>query len=256
MDYPFIIWTFRRSGGTNLASALIKASQYRGIEHEPFNEDRALGYITTRFKSGVSEKEIREQIRVVLRDKKNIKHCLEIIPEELNRIIAEVSSELGYKHLFLYREKAAPRLLSLNYAKTTGIWGPKQKEAFNGEIDYSKPVDVKGLIAHEKHGRAEMSKLYKLVQAESTNTVPKISYEQLYFGDKKVTRNVIDHIYSTMGMRDRIPDDEEVLRITSNGQQNSNSEYLLFPRASELKEVADSLGKFRLGFAVALSKKK
>ena len=43
---PFIIWTLRRTGGTNLATRLMALSQYPKLEHEPFNPDRVHGHVT------------------------------------------------------------------------------------------------------------------------------------------------------------------------------------------------------------------
>ena len=120
-SFPFIIWTFRRTGGTNTSSRLFEFSDFKVHQHEPFNADREYNWILIHWKKHKDKQHLYSQLEKILSKKILMKHCVEMVPDVFNTAIAELSNKYGYKHLFLYREDPVDRLLSLKYAQEN-IW--------------------------------------------------------------------------------------------------------------------------------------
>ncbi len=243
---PFIIWTFRRSGGTNIANALFENSHYPSVEHEPFNLERVWGKVQIDWSKHQDKQRLIEEVDNILSKKCNIKHCLEIIPEEVNDAIVELSIKHGYKHLFLYREEAKFRLLSLNYSMKTNVWGkrhlvtrPFSENIFDQEIPISK------LIKHEKSSRASMMKIYnKLLQR--TEHVYAISFEQLYKSDFYYSSSLVKQLFSLLLGNDDIVTPEFLDATLRKGEQGTNSDYMRFPNSSEFVSELDKMNNFNI----------
>ncbi|MCP8688671.1 sulfotransferase family 2 domain-containing protein [Marinobacterium sedimentorum] len=245
-ESPFIIWTLRRSGGTNLGDALFAASKFSAIQHEPFNGDRILGHITKAWMENSDEARLRKEIKNVLKDKPLIKHCFEIMPDFLNRVLAEESQKVGYKHVFLYREYASDRLLSLNYAQLTGIWGKEHKKTVEISNDiFSTPVDVERLITHEEMCRRKIKLIYKNLK-EIGETPICLTFESIYKGVYEHSQLLIKHAFKLLGLSQKTPSDLELDKMLRGGGQGTKEKYLVFPEASVLVEKANRLGRITL----------
>lgn len=243
-ETPIIIWTHRRCGGTNLAAALFKSSSYTPIEHEPFNVDRCFGEMQSQLADGSYQGDLVEDVRKVLKSKPLIKHCLEIIHKDLNDAIVEVTNELDYKHLFLYRELATDRLFSLNYARLTGIWGSEQKKEIDDSI-FSKVINVKSLISHEEHCRREMARIHSVL-IENNKQPISVSFEMLYRSNFEYSCLLVKDIFLCLGVDDSIVSEEFLSKTLKDGGQGTKNEYRRFNGADELEEKSTSLGRFTL----------
>ncbi|NBZ89420.1 hypothetical protein [Stagnihabitans tardus] len=125
MDYPYIIWTFRRTGGTTLATILSHASSHGQAPHEPFNPDRIYGNISKEWNETGDVKKLYSSISEVVERREVIKHCFEIVPMQLNTVLLQETIRLGYRHIILKRRMEVDRLYSLEVASRTGAWGPE-----------------------------------------------------------------------------------------------------------------------------------
>ena len=165
---PFIIWTFRRSGGTNLGNALFNGSSFNTVQHEPFNIDRIFKHVIINWRENQSLEQLYDDIDCILKEKPLIKHCLEIMPSELNQALIDVSIKYGYKHLFLYRENAKSRLLSLNFSMKTNVWGKEHLiiRPFDQAV-FDEGIPITKLINHEKSARSEMRRCYEIRRQEN-----------------------------------------------------------------------------------------
>jgi len=128
VSYPYIIWTMRRTGGTTLAGLLATLSEHPGVAHEPFNPDRLFGAIATAWGQDPDPDRLRGELAEVLARNPVIKHCYELHPAAFNEILLEVATGLGYRHMVLDRRAEIDRILSLELAKITGVWGPQEAE--------------------------------------------------------------------------------------------------------------------------------
>jgi len=243
---PFIIWTWRRAGGTNLAQALFDFSKFDSLEHEPFNIDRTLGFIQNNYKNDRDLDKVRCAIKDLLVRKPLIKHCLEIIPTEINQILMEESINAGYKHLFLYRDEAVNRLLSLNYAQCTDIWGKEHKKSKKVNKDvFTRTINVSKLINHEKHSRGSLTSIFN--QLLTRNQTPlSISFERLYQSNDILSRKLVLEVFKQLEIDEVFITDKVINKIIKKGAQGTNQDYLKFPKSEELILEANKLPKFIL----------
>ena len=87
-SHPFIIWTFRRTGGTNISSRLFESSNFKVHQHEPFNAGREYQWIRDHWNKHKDKKHLYRQLDKILSKKILMKHCLEMVPDEVNTAIA------------------------------------------------------------------------------------------------------------------------------------------------------------------------
>lgn len=138
MQHPYIILTMRRTGGTSLMSFMSEISSFPTRQHEPLNEERVWGKITRDFNANRDAAAARAALAQQLAERPNIKHCFEIIPPELNRILIEECAARGYRFFVLTRRNEARRLRSLFLALATEAWGPEQAAKIYPEISTGK----------------------------------------------------------------------------------------------------------------------
>lgn len=120
---PFIIWTMRRTGGTTFANLLMDLSRWPRVIHEPFNYDRAFGEVSRRWYENRDLDRTRADLDRTLSPKPLIKHCHEIHGRRFNRLLLEATLRHAYAHIELRRRNEVDRLLSLQLAQITGVWG-------------------------------------------------------------------------------------------------------------------------------------
>lgn len=239
---PFIIWTFRRSGGTNLAHKLITHSKFSTVEHEPFNIDRIYKHITKDWIKNKNKDSLDEGLRSILSKKINFKHCLEIIPHEINQRLAELSVEYGYKHLFLYRENSKSRLLSLQYAIDTGNWGKGSRVRKSIDLTSTKlPVDK--LIHHEITSRNKLEDIFKLLHELDGNNVFHVSFESVFQSDKRVGKFIVQQLFDNLS---GVYSELDIENLFKNGQQGTSSEYTKYSNYDEFSSKVVNIGRFCL----------
>jgi hypothetical protein len=241
-----IIWTFRRTGGTNLTSAIIKSLGGKTVEHEPFNTDRVFGSITTQWRETRDIEQLRSSLHEIFAQNISFKHCLEIIPMEMNFLLSELATEYGYKHLFLYRENAADRLLSLNYAKRTGIWGNKGETPIECGTDvFSEPVNISKLLNHEATCRHDMRSIYANLISKGNSPIA-VSFESIYKRSQQYSKALVKELFEQVTGSRPARFKSLYQNLVSYGSQGTSSDYLRFPGADALALQADKLGPFQL----------
>lgn len=246
-DTPFIIWTLRRAGGTNLAEALFNSSNCETVEHEPFNGDRVFGYVVKQWLEQKNEDLLYSQLKSILSKRILVKHCLEIIPHEVNVALIEVSMDMGYKHLFLYREYPTDRLLSLNYSQKTRIWGKEHRAKITvDEAIFDQPINIRALIDHELHCRSEMDSAFTLLSARDYSPAA-VSFEGLYQSDTfEYSKFLVLEIYKYLGISQERLNDAVLFKMLRKGSQGTSHEYKKFKKSEELIIASDGLPLFSL----------
>ncbi|WP_146068415.1 hypothetical protein, partial [Vibrio hyugaensis] len=243
---PFIIWTFRRSGGTNLGDSLFNNSKYNAVEHEPFNVDRRFNYVINKWKNEKNIDVLYSDIEEIIKNKPLIKHCLEIMPSELNTALLEISTKYGYKHLFLYREMAKSRLLSLNYSIKTNVWGKEHllTRPFDDAV-FDEKIPIEKLIEHERVARESMKSLYsKLVELKQKPL--SVSFEQLYRSDFSYSSLLVRSLFKELIGSDEFVSEEFLDKTLRGGGQGTNGDYLRFPNSDDFIARMDDLDRFKL----------
>jgi hypothetical protein len=193
-QYPYVIFTLRRTGGTSLTTFLSAISSFPTLQHEPFNPDRALGAITTRFRKTKDTAELRKEIQAALATRPNIKHCIEIIPSEITRILIETCQSLEYRFIVLTRREEARRLTSLFLAKATGAWGSKMAADIYPDILSGKrtpeAVDLSEIGKRVRRDSAALGTTLTLLRNRNI-TYDWLVFEELYKGHDPIEGQAI-----------------------------------------------------------------
>lgn len=243
---PLIIWTWRRSGGTNLAKALLDTRLGPVIEHEPFNINRRYGHVTTHWKEHGDLDHMREAILGILARGESMKHCLEIPPQNLNRLLLRMSTQHGYRHVFLYRRNATDRLLSLHYAQQTGIWGPEDRSRITLDgSEFGESLDVKHLIKHERACRQHMRSLYRTLCKMGEDPMV-VCFEELYQSSTDQAVQLVKDLFRKITGGEVSYHDDFYTGILASGNQGTKSDYHKFKGSERLAAAAEGLGSFRL----------
>ena len=243
---PLIIWTFRRTGGTNLAHTLFSSMDNANAHYEPFNKNRIYGYVVKNWKESKNKEQLKNALIDILSQKVCIKHCLENVPDEVNAILLEISVQYGYKHLFLYREQAEGRLLSLNYAEKTGVWSSdfKNKSNLDNSI-FSQKIESKRLIQHELTCRKQMKSIYQ--KSVSLKAFPlTVSFENLYKQPYKQSKKLVQDLFTLLvpSMTD-IPE-EFFEKLLKKGAQGTKTDYTRFNGSEDFLKQVRALDQLHL----------
>lgn len=244
-QFPYLILTLRRTGGTSLMGFLSRVSSFPSVQHEPFNKNRIWGHLTIKFAGRYGTEECQEALSEVLQDRPNIKHCLEIVPLPLTRALIKACMRLGYRIFVLSRRDEAARLRSLAIASATGIWGPRQSAErlpgiLNGSIQMS-PIDTKVLkrrAAHDARFLASVNAFLLKKEARFSELV----FEDIYKRDGDIAERACA-VASLLGIHVE-PDDPRLDGLATTGSTSSTAEVQAkLPNSAEfeaaLKEIAE-----------------
>ncbi len=248
-EAPFIVWTLRRTGGTNFAQSLFECSRFDYLEHEPFNFDRAYGHISQEWEDNGDASHLRASLAEVFQEKWLIKHCVEMVPLTFNRVLAEIACDAGYRHLFLYRRDPLARLLSLEFAERAGAWSPNDIKGSELDEDaiLAEPLPVEEMITHEYACRALIQDAYAhLIELEQRPLL--IAFEDLFMSENREwlaqqIQGVLDFLRLNRGAAE----DEQVMNdMLARPQQEIRDRYARFRGYDQLVRSLDTLGAFEL----------
>ncbi|QBF34266.1 hypothetical protein [Thalassococcus sp. S3] len=247
---PFIIWTMQRTGGTNLSRNLLEMSPFRA-EQEPFNRPRVYGHIMQawekdRFGDEDTKKaavaNVEKAVHDILAKNENIKHCVEMVPWRISSSLAKASVDQDYKSLFLIRENSLQRLLSMEYARRTKVWGPsheKPDEATDPAFD--APLDIDALLEHETMGITRLNDFWKSLKAQGAKPHV-ISFEQVYEADFETACAAVSATTTYLGFD---CGDDQISEMTSKmrdvGNQNTRNRYDRFDGIDDLRRALEKL---------------
>lgn len=241
---PFVIWTMQRTGGTNFTKHLIAMSGLPAHQ-EPFNRPRIYGEVTQDWEKNRDIAATRVRMEEIVSEPKVIKHCVEMVPWRISSLLAEHTAAAKYGHLFLVRESSLQRLLSMEYARRTKVWGPsheKPDEAADPAFD--APLEVDDLVAHEKMGIERLNEFWKqLVRAKARPIV--ISFEDLYESSTDDACARIEAVLEHLTLKSSVTTSDLVAQMREGGNQNTRDRYSRFIGISELEMKISNLPKFQ-----------
>lgn len=192
----------RRTGGTTLATLLHVLSEHPGVQHEPFNTDRAYGHVTRAFIEHRDVRQLAAALRETLAHRPVIKHCHELIGPAFNATLMQVTRELGYRHIVLDRRNETDRIISLELAQLTGAWGGDVARKVYPAIEAGEVVLEPMNLEHARHQlqlcrtrRQELARLLaKAVPA------PFVVYFEDVYTDAQAGRALIERLLAFLGI--------------------------------------------------------
>ena len=268
---PFVIWTLQRTGGTNLArqlfdrSGLLESARgktqadnpalrwLQGADnqwklHEPFNygeQGRLFGRITSDWVAGHDGESLEKATDEICSLHLPMKHCVEMVPLEVSQALADAAVRQGYRHLFLYRREGVNRLLSLHYAKLSGVWGAQfKKEDLKARI-FADPLPASELAAHETHCIGRLQALWDYLAGRGTGAYA-LAFEEIYgTDDPSAAEDALMPLLGHLGLSRGIEDDRRfVAETVGGGEQGTREEYTAFLGTAELEKALDSVEVF------------
>ncbi|MBA84727.1 hypothetical protein ACSSNL_18250 [Thalassobius sp. S69A] len=242
MQHPYIILTMRRTGGTSLMSFMSAISSFPTRQHEPLNVDRVWGQITRDFTATQDQAAARAALAEQLADRPNIKHCFEIIPAHLNRILIEECAARGYRFFVLTRRNEASRLRSLFLALATQAWGPEQAARIYPEIRAGRQKAQ--AVSVEQGRKAVHQAAISLGQVLTVLRNRRIDhdwlvFEEIYKGETSIQDHAI-RIAAQLGVQVG-PDDGRLQAFASGEGQNSGAIEGFVPGMPDLMNMLEDL---------------
>lgn len=267
---PFIVWTLQRTGGTNLAQRLFGRSKLLDIYHksyadrhprlaarltdnwklhEPFNsgeQARVFGHVTEAWLRTGDKQGLARAMDKICRLRLPIKHCVEMVPWEVNEALIEASGKAGYRQLFLYRRNALNRLLSLHFAEKSGIWGAH----FRGGAEltdefFAEPLPIERLVDHEKLCNARLTRIWQALEAKGCAPCA-VAFEDIYRTDVASTDNhVLFPVLAYLNLSHGKQSDQAFIdKIVETGGQGTRDEYNAFAGIAQLAKALESVVMF------------
>ncbi len=241
---PFCIWTLQRTGGTNFKAILNAASDAGSWEDEPFNHGRQLFRITKVLLEEDRPKKLATQIERAMAKRKNFKHCVEVVPFPITTaLIGATSAE--YRHLVLYRKVTVDRLLSVEFALRTQVWGPgAERASVDEQAAFNDPLDIEKLVERAQFANFCLQKTWNLL-VENNASVAAISFEELYSEPQEVAGQALARIFAAW----EVPIDPSALTgmvqsLRGRGNQRTSNLYNRFKGADILQQKANALPAF------------
>lgn len=265
---PFIIWTLQRTGGTNLARRLFEASGLPGTDgrplgtgtfldgvtdawklHEPFNygrEGRAFGFASEAWIKEGNAGQLDAVTDAVCALGLPLKHCVEMVPAEVTQSLIRSSVRHGYRHVFLFRREPLGRLLSMEFARRSGVWGPNLKgSAAPDDVVFSKPLDVGMLIEHERMSSEKLGQAWDELAGAGAALLA-AAFEDIYQPKMPAQAQArLLHLLSFLGLdRGRQANQTFVNEILASGDQGTRDRYRAFAGIDALQSGLSSLALF------------
>lgn len=244
MSFPYIVWTLRRTGGTTLAALLGTLSEHPTVPHEPFNPDRTFGHVAVQWQNNRDPVLLREAMQKVLLDRPVIKHCHEIVEPALNRCLMEVSHEFGYRHIVLDRRSEVERILSLELAKITGVWGRqgswKVYEQIKAGTIRLDPVRIPEAVHHLQYCRGRRAAIRD--HFEKLGIAPFDVYFEDVYRDPAEGRKLVASLLDFLGIKPEQRPDYEALLTEALMRKGQNSARVvdLIPNINETRSALEA----------------
>ncbi|TDM06392.1 MAG: hypothetical protein C4K60_17690 [Ideonella sp. MAG2] len=197
--------------------------------------------MTQRWKTDHDPAALAARLRDICDRPSIIKHCVEMVPWEVTKALAEASSRAGYRHLFLYRQRPAGRLLSLHFARQSGIWGPQGKTAKVLDAVYAKPLPVAELVAHEGRCAQRLRDSWELLLSLNQHPLA-LAFEDVYDNpDAASAQAGIEALLQALNLgEDPAFTAKFVADVLNKGKQGTRDDYARFQGVAQLER---SLGR-------------
>ena len=244
MSKPILIWTFRRTGGTTLATLLTELSEHPTVDQEPFNWDRCFGSIAKDWYDYKRPDHLQAGLSQVLADHPVIKHCYELHADSFNAALFHAARTAGYRQMILDRRDEVGRILSLELAKLSGAWGKmgaaeRYHQIATGEV-VLEPIDLKAALAQIELCHSRRVALRALIQ-NSGEPVREVCFEDIY-SDMKRGRALIHEILQDFEL-DRTGDvalEQQIRNALKHHGQNSGRMLSYVPNLAEARQCFEA----------------
>jgi len=251
VSYPFIIWTVQRTGGTSLTELLMKMSEHRAADHEPFNwrrsKPRQFGAVARNWVETKDEATLQSALRVIFADRYLIKHCYELHGAPLSVQILRGAAKTDYRHILLLRRDELSRLASKFIAEANGTWFKDYAaEVYAGIVSHKRnlqPLPVDQVVIQFEHCRRTTDRIRQVLARLRVNK-REVWYEDIYTGDRE-TR--LSHLNDLFHFLDFTPEtiaahQTDIEEKIFGGGQNTGDILQFVPNLAEVRQALVAAG--------------
>ncbi len=249
MSKPFFIWTMRRTGGTSLTNLLMQMSEYKEVEHEPFNRDRVFANIAADHKEQFANKDtvmVKQTLRELFADKPLIKHCYEIADINFNKVLVTSLKDTEYKHIFLSRRDEVSRMLSLCLAYQTNVWGKHGSEKMYEMIKSGKRLLEPFNMDHVKEeAMIAIQKTRRVQELLTQNSMlcKVVYFEDFFVGERHKRLHNLNKLFSYLEFDTSViqRDRDQIEQALFSRSQKSNRIIKYVPNHKEVKAMLENI---------------
>jgi hypothetical protein len=203
LSFPFIIWTLQRTGGTSLTELLMRMSEHKATDHEPFHLTRAFGRVTEHWLATRDLATLDRALVPILAERYLIKHCYELHANSFNAALARAAARAPYRHVLLLRRDELSRLVSMSLAQANGTWFRDWARKVYADVAKGnrriEPLPVERIVAHYKRCLAATAHTKKLLKKLRVTPFP-LFYEDLYIGERETRLAVLDKLFDFLDL--------------------------------------------------------
>lgn len=257
MSYPFFIWTVQRTGGTSLAELLMKMSEHKSAEHEPFNwrvnKPRQFAAVARNWVETKDAATLQSALKTIFDDQYLIKHCFELHGTPLNVRILQAAAKTNYRHILLLRRDELSRLVSKYIAEANGTWFKDYAAQVYAGIATGKrqlqPLPIDEIVATYQHVRRTVDRIREGLGQLGVEW-REIWYEDIYTGDRSARMANLNALFEFLGFSDetirahQADIEEKIFR----GSHNTADILQFVPNLTEVRDAfaaADRTGQHR-----------
>ncbi|MDR3450110.1 MAG: class I SAM-dependent methyltransferase [Alphaproteobacteria bacterium] len=206
MSFPFFIWTMQRTGGTSLTDLLMKMSEHKTTDHEPFltwgEQPRALHYVVDDWNKTKDKEQLENSFNEIFAQHYLIKHCYELLPAPFNQVLVKSAANTNYRHIFLLRRDEQSRLISMAIAEGNGTWFRDYARSVFAKVATGQqelePLPVDRIVQKFRHARTVTAKIRN--QMTDLGIGPfELYYEDLYVGDREPRLANLRRLFDFLG---------------------------------------------------------
>ena len=227
-EKPILLLTMRRTGGTSFMSFLETVSSFPSVEHEPLNSDRVWGTICSNYLASKNIDRLRRDLELATQQKPNIKHCFDVIEEDITNCLISLCANLGYEIFVLTRRDESSRLKSLVVALMTEAWWLESSAkiyqsilADDGAMPIPDPLLIRSLAIT---GNQRLMATYQYLTDSHIN-YSSLCYENIFFPNKSLSRDICSLLLKA-GISCTSSDLEEAMHYFSPERRQGTAEFL------------------------------
>jgi hypothetical protein len=202
VSYPFFIWTVQRTGGTSLAELLMKMSEHKSAEHEPFNwqvhKPRQFAAVARNWVETKDLPTLQSGLKAIFDQQYLIKHCLELHGTPLNVRILQAAAKTNYRHILLMRRDELLRVASKYIAEANGTWFRDYAAQVYAGITAGErqlqPLPIDEVVANYVHVRQATGRIREVL-GQLGGAWQEIWYEDIYTGEREARLNHLDALF-------------------------------------------------------------
>jgi hypothetical protein len=223
MSHPWIIWCSHRTGSSVLYTLLACQSKLPDADGEPFDG-------AGQFRHVVNHPCQNQLLTEICQKRWMIRHIYSQLPEPFNLALAKISTETGYRHIYLTRDPVA-RAVSHHVAETLDTWLASDRLITKKLFSHATipPLDVSRWVSHSKRERVQ----WRAIRPFLGEHLMYVSFEHMFTGSLTKRRIMLAKLAAFINLS--IQNTAKTDDLLMNGGQNTRQIWSRVPNIADLR---------------------